>query len=92
MRLLLPLAPGDNEPLAPPAEIEERPSPLRILVIDDDPLLRQSLQDVLQIEGHLVTVADWGRRWPGSVPPRPDTARAVYRSHYGLRHAGYGWS
>jgi len=31
-----------------------------ILVIDDDPLLRQSLQDVLQSEGHLVTVAEGG--------------------------------
>lgn len=34
---------------------------LRILVVDDDPLLMKSLQDTLEDDGHLVTVADGGQ-------------------------------
>lgn len=34
---------------------------LRILVIDDDPLLIRSLRDTLEGDGHLVTVADGGQ-------------------------------
>jgi len=60
MRLHFSITPDDGELRAPPAEVEDVASPLRILVIDDDPLLRQSLQDVLQSEGHLVTVAEGG--------------------------------
>jgi CheY-like chemotaxis protein len=36
--------------------------PLRLLLVDDDPLLLQSLQDVLSLEGHEVTAADGGQR------------------------------
>ena len=39
----------------------EPPRSLRILVIDDDTLLSQSLRNALQGEGHLVTVADGGQ-------------------------------
>lgn len=34
--------------------------PLKILVVDDDPLLRQSLRDILRVDGHEVVVADGG--------------------------------
>jgi CheY-like chemotaxis protein len=34
---------------------------LRLLVVDDDPLLLQSLRDALELDGHLVTVADGGQ-------------------------------
>jgi CheY-like chemotaxis protein len=44
-----------------PAEVEDSTHSLRILVVDDDPLVRQLLQDVLQDEGYVVTVADGGR-------------------------------
>ncbi len=37
-------------------------SRLRILVVDDDPLLIQSLRDTLEGDGHLVTVADGGQK------------------------------
>jgi len=37
------------------------PPPLRILCIDDEPLLRQALKETLRDEGHVVTVADGGR-------------------------------
>jgi len=35
--------------------------PLRILVIDDDPLVLRSMRDILEGDGHSVTVADGGR-------------------------------
>jgi signal transduction histidine kinase/ActR/RegA family two-component response regulator len=38
------------------------PQPLRILLVDDDPLLLKSLKDVLESEGHSVTPADGGQR------------------------------
>src|SRR5690606_33505249 len=33
---------------------------LRVLVVDDDPLLIKSLRDTLESDGHLVTAADGG--------------------------------
>ena len=36
--------------------------PLRILLIDDDPLLLRSLHDVLTAEGHITTTADGGQK------------------------------
>jgi signal transduction histidine kinase/ActR/RegA family two-component response regulator len=52
-------------PLAeiPPAAIPVHPPrPLRILLVDDDPLLLKSLKDVLESEGHVVTPTDGGQR------------------------------
>ena len=66
MRLLFPRAPSTSTTGTQCAEVEASPPHLRILVIDDDPLVRQSLQDSLQSEGHAVTVAEGGRnplRW-----------------------------
>ncbi len=37
------------------------PPPLRILCIDDEPLLRQALQETLEREGHTVALADGGK-------------------------------
>jgi len=37
------------------------PSRLRILIVDDDPLLIKSLQDILQIDGHVVATANGGQ-------------------------------
>jgi PAS domain S-box-containing protein len=34
---------------------------LRILIVDDDPLLLQSLRDILEADGHKVTTADGGQ-------------------------------
>jgi DNA-binding response OmpR family regulator len=39
-----------------------RLTPVRILLVDDDPLLLKSLRDVLHAEGHAVTAADGGQR------------------------------
>src|SRR6266446_481731 len=35
--------------------------PLRILIVDDDPLVLKSLRDTLEADGHGVTTADGGR-------------------------------
>jgi len=37
------------------------PTRLRILVVDDDPLLIKSLRDILEMDGHLVVTANGGR-------------------------------
>jgi CheY-like chemotaxis protein len=47
--------------LVPSPVILAAQTPLRLLVIDDDPLLIQSLRDTLELEGHSVTVADGGQ-------------------------------
>jgi CheY-like chemotaxis protein len=36
--------------------------PLRILLVDDDPLLVRSLRDVLEQDGHVITVAEGGQK------------------------------
>jgi CheY-like chemotaxis protein len=61
MRVSFPLAvPG----AAKPSELRDTPalpSRLRILIVDDDPLVIKSLGDTLEAEGHLVTTASGGR-------------------------------
>jgi PAS domain S-box-containing protein len=37
------------------------PTRLRILVVDDDPLLLKSLREILEADGHMVTAANGGR-------------------------------
>ena len=59
IRLIFPAHRAD----ATPQEAEERGvniRPLRVLVIDDEPLLRRLMKDMLEGEGHTVEVADGG--------------------------------
>ncbi|TLZ34706.1 MAG: response regulator [Gammaproteobacteria bacterium] len=35
---------------------------MRILLVDDDPMLTKSLRDILEQDGHVVTVADGGQK------------------------------
>ncbi|HEU4592804.1 MAG TPA: PAS domain S-box protein, partial [Steroidobacteraceae bacterium] len=60
MRLVFPRAPTGvtvrQQQSAPP------PPHLRILLVDDDPLVLASLRDALQIEGHEVASADGGQQ------------------------------
>jgi PAS domain S-box-containing protein len=48
-------APIANSPHPPP------PAPLRILIVDDDPLLLKSLRDALETDGHEVVSANGGQ-------------------------------
>jgi CheY-like chemotaxis protein/anti-sigma regulatory factor (Ser/Thr protein kinase) len=59
VRLLFPL------PAAPVAEPSRKvpiiPPPMRILIIDDDPLILKSLSDALSADGHTVATANGGK-------------------------------
>lgn len=61
MRLVFPVTAA---PVAPATGVVNAPvttNPLRLLIIDDDPLLIRSLRDALTEEGHFVTAADGGQ-------------------------------
>lgn len=49
------------EGVALPAARAQVPSRLRILIVDDDPLLLKSLQDTLEGDGHVVVAANGGQ-------------------------------
>ena len=46
---------------APQAAVVQAPPQLRILVVDDDPVLLKSLRDILEGDGHTVVVATGGQ-------------------------------
>ena len=58
-RLAFPLAPTHQESL--PQPFAQEVQPLRILLVDDDPLLLRSLRDILESDGHSVQTADGGQ-------------------------------
>jgi CheY-like chemotaxis protein len=59
VRLIFPAA--ASQELRQPAAPVRALTPLRILLVDDDPLLLKSLRDVLESDGHSVTPADGGQ-------------------------------
>jgi PAS domain S-box-containing protein len=60
VRLIFPASAAETGPVMrrPAAMAPER---LRILLIDDDPLLIKSLRDTLEADGHVITSADGGQ-------------------------------
>ena len=77
MRLVLPLR-------TPPADksntmLKSKPSisGRKILCIDDEPLLRELLKEILEFQQHQVETADGGRSRVGSVPCGAQTRRAL---------------
>jgi CheY-like chemotaxis protein len=56
----MPAAP-DAATVKSPVE-SERPAPLQILLVDDDPLVIRALRSILTTDGHLVTTADGGQQ------------------------------
>jgi len=46
---------------APSDSVYTVPSRLRILVVDDDPMVLKSLRDILEIDGHLIVATDGGQ-------------------------------
>ena len=65
-------AAGEGEPAADAAHAV--PPRLRILVVDDDPMVLKSLRDILEIDGHDVVSADGGQAGI-------DCFRAAYERH-----------
>jgi signal transduction histidine kinase/DNA-binding response OmpR family regulator len=61
VRLLILLPQGVIDKSLRPEPKAEPTGPLRVLIVDDDLLLRKSLQDALQADGHRVTAADGGQ-------------------------------
>jgi DNA-binding response OmpR family regulator/anti-sigma regulatory factor (Ser/Thr protein kinase) len=59
IRLKFAVAVASEGPLPASAEVE--PSSLRLLVVDDDPLVIKSLHDVLESQGHTVVTASGGQ-------------------------------
>ncbi len=60
VRLVFPLRqPPEHE--APPQAVTAGLASLRMLCIDDEPLLRELLKEVLELHGHQVAVADGGQ-------------------------------
>jgi signal transduction histidine kinase/ActR/RegA family two-component response regulator len=54
--------PKTTAPASPQRPLHERPlGALRLLVVDDDPLLLKSLRDTLESDGHTVHTADGGQ-------------------------------
>jgi CheY-like chemotaxis protein/anti-sigma regulatory factor (Ser/Thr protein kinase) len=61
VRLTFPAAVGEAIPMEGADRATPAPKPLRILIVDDDPLVLKSLGDALQGDGHLVISANQGR-------------------------------
>jgi CheY-like chemotaxis protein len=59
MRLIFPSAPTGVTTRE--RSLPERPRPLRLLLIDDDPLLLRSLRDALELDEHEVVTAEGGQ-------------------------------
>ena len=59
MRMSFPVASASDR--ATPGTASAAPSRMRILVVDDDPLLIRSLRDALEGDGHIVTTAGGGQ-------------------------------
>jgi signal transduction histidine kinase/ActR/RegA family two-component response regulator len=61
MRLSFPVPATPSAEAVPAETVFTVPSRLRILVVDDDPLLLKSLRDILETNGHVVTIANGGQ-------------------------------
>jgi PAS domain S-box-containing protein len=61
VRLSFPVPAGIVAEPAPSETVRSAPWRVRVLVVDDDPLVLQSLHDTLEIDGHLVTTANGGQ-------------------------------
>jgi PAS domain S-box-containing protein len=59
MRLIFPRAPTGVS--ARERAVPDKPRPLRVLLVDDDPLLLRSLRDALELDEHEVVTAEGGQ-------------------------------
>ncbi|MEP7102188.1 MAG: ATP-binding protein, partial [Burkholderiales bacterium] len=76
MRLSFPVP--EDQPAVLEAPAPQAPtSRLRILIIDDDPLLLKSLCDTLELDGHVVVTANGGQAGIDAFRAEPQTFDAV---------------
>jgi len=61
VRLSFPVSATSSNGSSVPIVEDPLPSRMRILIIDDDPLLIKSLRDTLEADGHVVTTAQGGQ-------------------------------
>src|SRR5438046_405947 len=61
IRLIFPVRAAAQQGSPAPAEPQEPLPPLRVLCIDDEPLLREMLRQILEAGGHSVETADGGQ-------------------------------
>ena len=61
VRLIFPSSAAGDAPSVHPARLVRPAQRLRILIVDDDPLLLKSLRDTLEGDGHFVSAADGGQ-------------------------------
>ncbi|HEY9067385.1 MAG TPA: MHYT domain-containing protein [Burkholderiaceae bacterium] len=62
VRLSFPVPAGlQPEAAAVPAAVEAPARRLRVLIVDDDPLMLKSLSDTLELDGHIVVTASGGQ-------------------------------
>jgi CheY-like chemotaxis protein/anti-sigma regulatory factor (Ser/Thr protein kinase) len=62
MRLVFPVAEAPAAAVPQPTGAPAPTRSLSVLLVDDDPLLLQSLRDILEGDGHVVTTADGGQK------------------------------
>ena len=55
------IAASSYEEISPPLSSSAKQTHLRILVVDDDPLVLKSLRSILEVDGHVVAAADGGQ-------------------------------
>ena len=61
MRLIFPAIAGEATPVPEPPGPAKPPRLMRILVVDDDPLLLKSLREFLEMDGHTIVTAGGGQ-------------------------------
>jgi CheY-like chemotaxis protein len=61
VRLVFPAAPGEEDATAKQLALGLPLRPMRILIVDDDPLIIESLRETLRGDAHRVTAADGGQ-------------------------------
>lgn len=61
VRLLFPAAPGEEDATVRQLALGLPLRPMRILIVDDDPLIIESLRETLRGDAHRVTAADGGQ-------------------------------